>query len=234
MAVLDEAVVLNDGNLMPKFGVIVNNNDELEKAVNTGYRLINCPVDKDLNLREDNTQLYIEIEISETISARDNLKSSFKVIRDNLVANHADLCLLRLSDDVERNSQAWRELEEIKNKGWIKTIGVSNVTASTLDDLIKQDLTPSVVQVAFEDPILISLAHKHKLKVEMKVTGDIEALAEIAKKYYVSVIELTMRYFSQRNIVPVIETSEVKGQPNLSFTIAPEDMETIGQLFANE
>ena len=43
MTLLDEAVVLNDGNLMPKVGTITADEPSINQAIKSGYRLMACP-----------------------------------------------------------------------------------------------------------------------------------------------------------------------------------------------
>lgn len=235
MSLLDEAVVLNDGSLMPKVGVIADNEDSVAKAVDAGYRLVDCPTGKKINLNEISPQLYVEIQISEEIKTREEMRDSFKNIRHNIVSNHADLCLLRLSDDMDRNKKVWQELEQLKIQGWVKTLGLVNATSDDLADLLKNaKVKPSVVQINYEDPTLINMARKNKMQVEMQVEGDIDALAELADNYKTSSLELVMRYFNQKGIVPLINAEDIIKNPKSDFTIKPNDLATIGQLFASK
>lgn len=235
MSLLDEAVVLNDGSLMPKVGVIADNEDSVAKAVDAGYRLVDCPTGKKINLNEISPQLYVEIQISEEIKTREEMRDSFKNIRHNIVSNHADLCLLRLSDDMDRNKKVWQELEQLKIQGWVKTLGLVNATSDDLADLLKNaKVKPSVVQINYEDPTLINMARKNKMQVEMQVEGDIDALAELADNYKTSSLELVIRYFNQKGIVPLINAKDIIKNPKTDFTIKPNDLATIGQLFASK
>lgn len=228
MTLLDEAVVLNDGSLMPKVGVLVGN-DSAEKAIKAGYRLIDCDLDQKIQLKDENPQLYVEVQVPEKVVTRDD----FKEIRKNIIDHHADLCLLRLSDDSERNGQIWQELEQLKIQGWLKNIGVININTDTLNDLLNNaQVKPCVAQISYEDQSLINLAHEHKIQVEIPVHGDINALAEIASHYGTSSVELVMRYFNQRGLIPLFENTDIVDNPRINFTINGEDLATIGQLFA--
>lgn len=235
MSLLDEAVVLNDGSLMPKVGVIVGDESSIAKAVDAGYRLIDCPAGKKINLNKIGPQLYVEIQVSEEIKTREEMRDSFKNIRNNIVSNHADLCLLRLSDDPDRNSQVWQELEQLKIQGWVKTLGLMDATSDTLAALLKNaKIKPSVIQINYENPALIDVARKNKMQVEMPVIGDIEALSELADGYKTTSLELVMRYFNQKKILPLINAEDIIKNPKTDFTIKPNDLATIGQLFAGK
>ena len=89
--------------------------------------------------------------------------------------------------------------------GWIKTLGVESPSKEALISLLKvAKIVPGVIQLADENPALLEVARKYKIQVEIPVTEDIEALDEIAGHYGSSPLELVMRYFSQRKIVPLI------------------------------
>ena len=158
-----------------------------------------------------------------------------KEIRNNLVTKHADLAMLRLSDDAERNNQLWQELEQVKIQGWLKNIGVTNANGDTLAAILKAPkIKPSVIHLDYEDGSLIKLARENKMQVELSVAGNIDALAEIAGHYGTSTMELVLRYFAQKRIVPIVQVDDIVENLQTDFTIAPEDMETIGQLFAGK
>lgn len=71
------------------------------------------------------------------------------------------------------------------------------------------------------------------MQVEISIREDIDALAEIATKYKVSVIDLVISYFNQKRIIPLIEADAMKERSKADVKIQAEDMEIIGQLFAS-
>ena len=230
MTLLDEAGVLNDGSLMPKVGVVVGNKPA-DDAIKAGYRLIDCSLDQKTKLKAENPQLYVEVQVPEDVITRDD----FKKIRQDIIDHHADLCLLKLSDNKEKNGQIWQELEQLKIQGWIKNIGVINISVDALNELLNHtQVRPCVAQISYEDQGLINLARENRIQVEIPVHGDINALAEIASHYGTSSVELVMRYFSQKGIVPLFEIEDVVENPRINFTINAEDLATIGQLFAQK
>lgn len=235
MSLLDEAVVLNDGSLMPKVGVAISDDEGAVKATKAGYRLLNCLANDQIDFENLSPQTYVEIQVSEKITTREEMRNNLKEIRKALVAKHADLAMLCLSDDAERNSQLWKELEQVKIQGWLKNIGVANADNDTLSAILKSaKIKPSVIQMDYENPALIDLARKNNIQVEVLATGDIDALAEIASHYGTSTLELVLRYFAQKKIVPIVQVEDIVDNPQTGFTIAADDMATIGQLFAGK
>lgn len=233
MSIFDEAIVLNDGSLIPKVGVQVDNDQTLNEAVAAGFRLIEQTADQKMHMRKTLPQLFMETVISEDVKTREELRNYFATVRANLISSRPDLCLLKLSDDQKRNQEIWHELEEAKCKGWVKCLGVADATTDSLGELLKEKVKPVVMQLNYEDPVLINLAREHKMQVEISIREDIDALAEIATKYKVSVIDLVISYFNQKRIIPLIEADAMKERSKADVKIQAEDMEIIGQLFAS-
>lgn len=234
MALLDEAVVLNNGSLMPKTGIIVKNDDDVTKATKLGYRLLDCAVDDNLKIKDVNPQLYVEIRISKLAKGKE-LHDNLKSIRANLIADQADLCLLNLSDDNDRNNQIWQKLEQLKITGWVKTLGIETDEADALEALLKNiKFKPNVLRLKCEDTDLLTIAKNNKLQVEIPVKGDIAALAEIADNYHTSPMELVLCYFNQKGIITLVEASEMIENPQVNFNIKSADMATISQLFVKD
>lgn len=234
MALLDEAVVLNDGSLMPKTGIIVKNDDDVTKATKLGYRLLDCAADDNLKIKDVNPQLYVEVRISKLARGKE-LHNNLKSIRANLIADQADLCLLNLSDDNECNNQIWQKLEQLKITGWVKTLGIETDKADALEALLKNiKFKPNVLRLKCEDTDLLTIAKNNKLQVEIPVKGDIAALAEIADKYHTSPMELVLCYFNQKGIIPLVEASEMIENTQVNFNIKSADMATISQLFVKD
>lgn len=234
MALLDEAVVLNNGSLMPKTGIIVKNDDDVTKATKLGYRLLDCAVDDNLKIKDVNPQLYVEVRISKLAKGKE-LHDNLKSIRANLIADQADLCLLNLSDDNERNNQIWQKLEQLKITGWVKTLGIETDEADALEALLKNiKFKPNVLRLKCEDTDLLTIAKNNKLQVEIPVKGDIAALAEIADNYHTSPMELVLCYFNQKGIITLVEASEMIENPQVNFNIKSADMATISQLFVKD
>lgn len=101
---------------------------------------------------------------------------------------------------------------------WIKTLGVESPSKEALTSLLKvAKIVPGVIQLADENPALLEVARKYKIQVEIPVTEDIEALGEIAGHYGSSPLELVMRYFSQRKIVPLIIAEDMLENPQTDF-----------------
>ena len=177
----------------------------------------------------------MQIKILEGIKSPAQVPTSIKRIREHMQTSHADLCMLKLTADIERNGQIWQELEQLKVHGWIKTLGVESPSKEALISLLKvAKIVPGVIQLADENPALLEVARKYKIQVEIPVTEDIEALDEIAGHYGSSSLELVMRYFSQRKIVPLIIAEDMLENPQTDFLINQTDLATIDQLFAQK
>ena len=86
MSLLDEAVVLNDGSLMPKVGVTVTSDEDVAKAMKAGYRLLNCTADEKIDFKNLSPQTYVEIQVSEKVNKREEMRNNLTEIRIFLIS----------------------------------------------------------------------------------------------------------------------------------------------------
>src|SRR5699024_9890976 len=139
----------NDGSLIPKVGVQVDNDQTLNEAVAAGFRLIEQTADQKMHMRKKLPQFFMETVISEDVKTREELRNYFATVRANLISSRPDLWLLKLSDDQKRNQEIWHELEEAKCKGWDKCLGVADATTDSLGKLLKEIDKPVVMQLYY-------------------------------------------------------------------------------------
>jgi len=144
----------------------------------------------------------------------------------------------------EGNREAWRALEEAYKAGKLRSIGVSNFERVDLDNILGScSIKPMVNQVLAhisntpaqlirytqEQGILIEayspIAHGELLKND-KVTA-------MAKRYGVSVPQLSIRYDLQLGLLPLPKTANpahMKSNAAVDFVISGDDMEILKNL----
>jgi diketogulonate reductase-like aldo/keto reductase len=144
----------------------------------------------------------------------------------------------------EGNRQAWRALEDAYKAGKLRAIGVSNFERADLDNILGScSVKPMVNQVLAhisntpvellrytqEQGILVEayspIAHGELLKNE-KVTA-------MAKRYGVSVPQLSIRYDLQLGLLPLPKTANpahMKSNTAVDFVISSEDMDILKSL----
>jgi diketogulonate reductase-like aldo/keto reductase len=141
----------------------------------------------------------------------------------------------------EGNLEAWRALEEAYEAGKIRAIGVSNFQKEDLDNIIDNakiklminQILAHVSNTPFE---LIDYSQSKGILVEAyspvahgKILDNAE-IAEMAKKYGVSVPQLCIRYCLELGMLPLPKTANpahMKSNADVDFEISADDMEAL-------
>lgn len=256
---------LNDGAEMPAIGLGTwqSSKEDAYRAVRfaaeCGYRLIDtaynyynedavgkavaeCGVDRE--------KLFITTKLPAEIKDYKLAKEYFYSSLKAMGLDYLDLYLIHApwpwsdvgKDYSEGNAQAWRALIELKEKGLIKSIGVSNFNGEHIDNLIKATgVAPAVNQIRFfigntQEPIW-EYCKKAGIIIEAYsplATGKIAEIPEIAamaKKYGVSFAKLCLKYCVQRGTAPLpksVTPERIKDNLDVSgFEISAEDMDVL-------
>lgn len=142
---------------------------------------------------------------------------------------------------VEGNRLAWKALEDAYKAGKIRAIGVSNFLEGDIESLWETaEIKPMVNQVLCHisnTPIdLIEFCRKKGIVMEAYspvAHGEAlknETIAEMAKKYGVTVPQLCIRYDLQLGMIVLPKTANpehMKINADLGFVISGEDMEAL-------
>lgn len=141
----------------------------------------------------------------------------------------------------EGNLEAWRALTDAYKAGKLRSIGVSNFLKEDIDNIWNNaQVKPMVNQVLCHisnTPLdLIDYCQSKGIVMEAYspvAHGEalrIPAIAEMAKKYGVSIPQLCIRYDIQLGMVVLPKTANpdhMKTNADVDFTISDEDMETL-------
>lgn len=167
---VESKVPLNDGNLMPWFGLGVyqaSNAGECENAVydalNAGYRHIDTA---EIYRNEDDVGKAISRFLSEntTVSREDiwvttkffpqagrgkaAVKQALATSLTRLGLSYVDLYLIHSPNVKDLRIEQWQAFEELKDEGLVKSIGVSNYGIHHLQELLAvAKYKPTVNQV---------------------------------------------------------------------------------------
>ena len=142
---------------------------------------------------------------------------------------------------IEGNREAWRALIDAYKAGKIRAIGVSNFLQEDIDNLWEvAEVKPMVNQVLCHisnSPIeLIDYCQSKGIVMEAYspvAHGEAlknEKIAEMAKKYGVSVPQLCIRYDIQLGMIVLPKTANpehMKSNADVEFDISDEDMEIL-------
>lgn len=144
----------------------------------------------------------------------------------------------------EGNKEAWKALEEACLAGKIKSIGVSNFLIEDLKSLLPScHIKPAVNQILMHigqvDENLLNYCKNKGILIEAYspiAHGEIlknQKVAEMAKRYDVSIASLCIRFIYQLGAVALPKASSKEHLMNnldYDFVISPEDMETLLKL----
>lgn len=147
------------------------------------------------------------------------------------------------SDDryIEGNREAWRALTDAYKAGKIRAIGVSNFLQEDIDNLWEvAEVKPMVNQVLchISNSPLELIDYCQSKGIVMEAYSPVahgealknENIAEMAKKYGVSVPQLCIRYDIQLGMIVLPKTANpehMKSNADVEFEISAEDMETL-------
>lgn len=142
---------------------------------------------------------------------------------------------------VEGNREAWRAMTDAYKAGKIKAIGVSNFLAEDIESLWEAaEVKPMVNQVLchISNSPLELIDYCQKKGIVMEAYSPVahgealknEKIAEMARKYGVSVPQLCIRYDIQLGMIVLPKTANpehMKTNADVDFEISADDMETL-------
>lgn len=141
----------------------------------------------------------------------------------------------------EGNLEAWRALEEAQKAGKLRAIGISNFEKKDVENILQNgSIKPAVNQVLAHisntPKDLIDYCQNKGILVEAYspiAHGELfknETVAGMAKKYGVTIPQLSIRYTLQLGLLPLPKTAKpehMKSNAALDFEISAEDMKTL-------
>lgn len=155
---------LNDGNSVPVvgFGTVSLRGSEgtaaMRKALESGYRLLDTAVNYE-NEEEvgqavrDSGLPREDVRITTKVPGRDHeYAKAIRSIEDSLRRlrlDYLDVCLIHWPNpSVGRYAEAWRALLEARERGLVRSVGVSNFTGRHLREIIDDSgVTPALNQI---------------------------------------------------------------------------------------
>ena len=151
--------------------------------------------------------------------------------------------LVNQSDDrfIEGNREAWRALEDAYKAGKLRAIGISNFLEDDIDSLWETaEIKPMVNQVLchISNSPLALIDYCTKKGIVMEAYSPVAhgvalknpVIAEMAKKYGVSIPQLCIRFDIQLGMIVLPKTANpdhMKANADIDFIISDEDMEVL-------
>lgn len=213
-----------------------------EHGVSEGVRLSRVPREQifvtSKVAAEHKSYQTVADSIDETLRAMD-----FDYIDMMLVHSPQPWAEVNQSDNryLAENREVWRAMEDAMKAGKVRGIGVSNFLEGDIENLLGYcTMKPMVNQVLAHisnTPLaLIDYCRKQGIQVEAYspvAHGEAlknEKIAEMAKKYSVSVAQLCIKYDLQLGLVVLPKTANpdhMRSNAQMDFTISDGDMEVL-------
>ena len=257
---ISEAIRLNDGNSMPGFGLGVYKAKAGEETYSTvmtalelGYRMIDTAAfynnEEDVGKAvRDSGIPRNEIFIATKLWPQyfNNAETEFNESYNKLGLDYIDLYMLHWPGlDEKLRYSAWETILKYKEKGMIRSAGVSNFLAEQLEEMTqKTGVTPVNNQVELHPWNQQREVRKYCQENGITVTAwgpifhghlnEEPVMAEIGQKYGKSPAQVTLRWHIQNGVIAIPKSSNKERLTEnillFDFSLLPEDMELIDSL----
>ncbi|WP_309131313.1 aldo/keto reductase [Brevibacterium sp.] len=254
--------LLNDGAAIPAIGLGTYNlrGDEGVEAIvagiANGYRLLDTAVNYENEVEVgqaitasgvDRDELFVTSKIPGRHHGFDEAIASTEESLSRLELAYLDLHLIHWPNpSVDKYVDTWRGLIELRERGLVRSIGVSNFTEPMLERLVEETgVTPAVNQVElhpyFPQPELLTFHRAMGIRTEswspLRRAGSLlsePAIIEIARDHEVVPAEVVLRWHHEIGSIPIPKSADPARQLlNLDifdFSLTPAEVEAISGL----
>ena len=233
---IDTRVSLSDGNSMPLLGLGTwaaqpggETRDAVAFALETGYRHIDTAKmygnEQDVGeaVRQSSIprqEIFVTTKLWDSDQGYQSANNAFDRSMDQLGLEYIDLYLIHWPVEKLRND-SWRALNEIKESGRTRSIGVSNFSHKHLQELYSySDIRPVVNQIELspflQQPLIASFCRSENIQL----TGycplakgrrfDEPVLADIAEQHSKSPAQVMIRWALQNRQAVIPKSSNPK------------------------
>ncbi len=253
-------ITLNDGNRIPQFGLgvyLIRGDENTEKACLSAFKLGYRHIDtahayqnergvgeaiKESGIRRED--IWVTSKLWPSEYGKGKTMEAIKKMLIRLDTSYIDLLLLhqQFGDYVG----AWKDMEEAKALGLVKSIGISNFNENLDDFLAHANTKPSLIQVECHPYF-----PQHELKRKLEPYGTIleswyplghadkgllneEIFLRLGKKYNKTPAQIILRWhIEEGNIVFPKSSNEIHMKENIDifdFSLTDDEMREIAKL----
>lgn len=253
---------LRDGNSIPAIGLGTYGLNEqagidaIVSGIHAGFRLLDTAYNYGNETEVgravaqsgvDRSELFVTTKLPGKHHGYDATLASFEESRSRLDLDWVDLYLIHWPNpSVDKYVESWRAMINLRERGVVRSIGVSNFTEAMLTRLIDETgVVPVVNQVElhpyFPQDELRAFHDEHEIRTEAwsplgrksKLLEE-PVLAELAAEKGVSVVQLVLRWHVEHEVIPIPKSSNPERQRQnidvFDFSLAPEEVEAISAL----
>jgi 2,5-diketo-D-gluconate reductase A len=253
---------LNDGHVFPELGLGTYNLrgaegiDAMIAAIDSGYRLLDTAVnyENEAEVGEAVRRSSVardELLVASKVPGRDHGRSEAVASVENslrtLGLDRIDLHLIHWPNpSVGKYVETWQGLIDARERGLVRSIGVSNFTEAMLNELVdKTGVMPAVNQVElhpyFPQGALRAFHAEHGVRTEswspLARRSELlteQLIQELAVVYDVTPTQLVLRWHVQVGSTPIPKSSDPDRQREnadvFGFELALEHVEAVSAL----
>ena len=252
---------LNDGNTIPQLGLgvyLTPSPDPVVYALQHGYRHIDTAQfyrneqqvgDAIKRAGIPREQLWVTTKIWDSNQGYEQTTSSLSDSLRKLQLEYVDMVLLHSPyPGREKRLASWKALEDAKDAGLVRSIGVSNYGPAHLDELASAKYPPSVNQIEvtpfFQRRSIIDVCRQRDIHiVAYSPFGkgahvDDPRLSAIASKYGKSGPQLLLRWSLQHGYIVIPKSANparISANADVfDFDISADDMHTLDGMESGE
>lgn len=191
----------------------------------------------------DRSQFYIISKVWQDSLAPERVRQDIQETLKQLHTNYLDAYLIHWPNSEIPIEDTLSTMNELRQKGLIRHIGVSNFTINHLKRALELNIPIVWDQVEmspyFYDPDLLNFCKEHQIAVQAwgplgrGRIGDDQMLADIGKKYGKTASQIALRWITQHGVLP-LPGSQNKAhiEDNLAifdFILTQEEMKMINE-----
>lgn len=241
MSILDEAVILNSGSLMPKLGLNVNSEQSLTQALKLGYRLFSVNSDQLALVKKSIDQsgvllpqVFLQLVLTKDQDSQKINQLVLSKLHD-LGISYFDMVVLEEKDDLDSDQASYAALEKLKIQGRIKSIGLREFYLDNLRALLaKSKVEPLVDVLNVADPQLSGFLRANRIKLEQDLVLNGNGLDDLAQKKKVSPEQLLLKYNLEENKIMMLDDSnDLRADSQLDFALSVDERQLIANNLNN-